>query len=149
MVLPSGAKNFHYDASSGGPVDTKGQDPSRGMLYEYLVYHNEFLDYVGKIDPGFDWAADKTKDETNEKLSKWPFTIFLQGDEDKGVDKDVCVSVSSSRGLASKAILFMAKGQDHLFGRTCFLEDDGPGMDEIRLATRMLENAVDTALNRT
>jgi hypothetical protein len=140
MVLPSGAKNPHFDASSQPPSDRKGQDPNRGIFYDYFLYRNDFPAYVGKVDTGFEWAVDKTK-----TLQEWPLTILLQGDADDDVDKAVCMSVADL--LGSRAVLLMAKGQGHRFGRTSFLEDQSPGMDEIRSATRELENTVNYALN--
>lgn len=147
MVLPSGAKNLHFDPKSQVPVDRNNQDPNRGMLYEYFVHRNAFLAYVGKVDPGFGWQADKTVNKTNEKLRDWPFTIMLEGDKDEGVDKAVCMDVSAT--LGSRALLLMAQGEGHLFGRASFLEDQGPGMDEIRLAAGVLGETVDSILEST
>lgn len=146
MLLPSGAKNPRFDAASQPPLDRKGQDPNRGILYDYFVYRDDFLSYVGMVDPGFDWAADTANDDAQKKLEDWPRTTLLQGDADDDVDKTVCASVAQL--LGSRASLLMAKGGGHRFGRTSFLEDDGIGMDEIRSATRELENNVKSALSR-
>lgn len=146
MVLPSGGKNPRFDAASQKPPDREAQDPSRGILYDYFVYRNEFLARVGMVDPGFDWAADKTREDTKKRLQDWPLTTLLQGDADDDVDKAVCASVAEL--LGNSAVLLMAKGGGHRFGRTSYLEDEGLGMDEIRSATRQLENNVDSALSR-
>ena len=140
---PSGAKNHEFDRSSMAPVDRNGQHPYRGIVYDYLVQSNEYLAYVSKVDPGFDWATAKTSDR---KLSEWPKTVLLQGDRDEDVDMDVCRSVATK--LGDKADLIMSPGQGHRFGRESFLEDQGPGMDDIMKAVTVLENFVRQAIGK-
>lgn len=141
MVLPSGLKNPDFQPSSHNQLDGHGQDPNRGLLYYYYLHENRFVPLVGSVDPGFRWASDPA----SSKLADWPFTILIQGDKDIDVDMDVCVSVAESLGPA-KAKLIMAPGQGHRFQKTSFIEDVGPGMDEIRTAMRDLELAVDRNL---
>jgi acetyl esterase/lipase len=142
MVLPSGLKNPDFQPSFHSQVDSHGQDPNRGLLYYYYLQENRFVPLVGSVDLGFDWASDPA---SSSKLVEWPFTILIQGDEDVDVHMDVCVSVARSLGPA-KAKLIMAPGQGHRFQKTSFIEDVGPGMDEIRTAMRELELAVDRNL---
>jgi hypothetical protein len=136
MLLPSGAKNPGFEASSQLPFDRQCQDPNRGLLYDYFLHGNDFLAFVDSVDAGFSWATDAT----NSKLDDWPSTIFIQGDNDEDVDKDVCISVAKS--LGPKAKLIIAQGQGHLFEGRSFIEDKTPGMDAIRLAIRALEDAL-------
>lgn len=142
-VLPSGEKNPDFKTSSVPPVDRKGQDPNRGMLYEHLVRTDSLLPFVHVVDPGFMWANDR---KNPRALEDWPFTILLQGDKDEDVDQDVCQSVSDS--LGNRALLIMVKGAGHRFGRTSFLEDRVLGMDKIQLATQVLEWAVADSLKK-
>ncbi|KAB5540339.1 Alpha/Beta hydrolase protein [Coniochaeta sp. 2T2.1] len=138
---PNGAKKRDFDPSSTVPVDRMGQHPYRGIIYDYLVQRNEYLAYVGNIDPGFDWATNKTGNQ--KKLDEWPQTVMLQGDKDEDVDMDVCFSVATK--LGDRAHLIMSRGQGHRFGRESFLEDE-PGMDEIIMAVIELEKFVQKAL---
>jgi len=140
-LLPSGAKNPDFDASSQPPVDRKGQDPYRGILFDYFLRGDDFVPLVEKVDLGFAWG----KDANSLKLKTWPFTILLQGDKDEDVDKDVGVSVREN--LGARSMLLMAEGQGHRFGRTNFLEDDFPGVEEIKLALRTLTIAVTGGLD--
>ncbi|KAK0642207.1 Alpha/Beta hydrolase protein [Cercophora newfieldiana] len=116
-LLPSGAKNPSFQPDKKLPEGFT-EDPARGLLFDYYLYENLFLDLVGSVDPGFDWAA---ADEA--KLGKWPMTIFFHGDDDDDVNLDVCTSVVKS--LGDRAQFFMAKGQGHLFEKAYFLEDLG------------------------
>ncbi|KAK0621032.1 Alpha/Beta hydrolase protein [Immersiella caudata] len=120
-ILPSGEKNPTFTPDKKLPEGFTS-DPNRGLLYDYYLHENLFLDLVGEVDPGFDWA---TTDE--QKLKAWPSTIFIHGDADADVDLDVCISIVKS--LGGKAKHFLAKGQGHLFERGYFLEDLGVDRD--------------------
>ncbi|KAK4446062.1 endomembrane protein 70-like protein [Podospora aff. communis PSN243] len=120
-LLPSGEKNTAWTPGRKLPEGFTS-DPNRGLLYDYYLHENLFLDFVGEVDAGFDWA---TVDE--QKLEAWPPTIFIHGDDDADVDLDVCAS--TVKQLGDKAQFFLAKGKGHLFEKGCFLEDLGDDKD--------------------
>jgi len=137
-LLPSGRKSPTFQRDTKHPEGFTA-DPARGMLFDYYLYENLFLDFVGGVDPGFDWAStDKAK------LHKWPTTIFFHGDDDSDVDLNVCTSVVEK--LGSKAQFFLAKGQGHLFEKSCFLEDLGEdrnaALDAVLKAIEALDRVV-------
>lgn len=145
MLLPSSAgKNPSYTHPKPPVKKSVAEEDVdlRYGLYDYFVHENSFSDMLGEVDCGFEWAEGKSA-----KWLSWPRTIFIQGDMDTDVDKDVCVHTANS--LGGKANMFMAKGQPHLFEATRFIEDNVPGMDVVRDATSELKNAVDEALART
>lgn len=109
------------------------------MLYEYYLYENLFLDLVGDVDKGFDWAR---RDE--EKRQAWPVTIFIHGDEDDDVSPDVCMSVAEK--LGHRVVYCKARGKGHLFERGVFLEDLGEDMETPEGAVLKAIDAVDQAV---
>lgn len=145
MLLPSSVgKNPSYTHPKP-PVKRSLVDEDadhRSDLYDYFVYENLYSDMLGEVDCGFEWAESKSA-----KWVSWPKTIFIQGDMDTDVDKDVCVRAASN--LGDKSSMFMAKGQPHMFEATRFIEDIVPEMDVVRDAISELKNAVDEALART
>jgi hypothetical protein len=143
MLLPSSAKNqFYVHAKPPVKKSVAEEDAAqRSELYDYFVYENSYSDMIGEVDPGFEWAQSKSVE-----WASWPKTIFIQGDMDTDVDKDVCVSTANV--LGDKASMFLAKGQPHMFEAACFIEDTVLGMDVVRDAIRELKNAVDEALER-
>lgn len=143
MLLPSGAKNLHFQESAQPASDVSGQDPNRGILYDYYLYDNAYVSLVGGVDAGFDWAKDAA---SSPKLEEWPVTVFIQGDADVDVDKDVCASVAQLLG-DKKGRWCIAVGQGHLFEKASFIEDEGPGMDVVRQAVDELDRAVAAGLN--
>jgi len=141
-LLPSGARNPNFSR----PNTVEGTDPAvnpNGLSYEYLVHRNEFPSILGDVDAGFEWAAEAAN---VERLARWPMTIFIQGDKDTGVHKEVCRDTAERLGQRAK--LFWARNQDHLFERSSFIEDEGAEMDAVRLAVSALEEAVTTALGQ-
>lgn len=140
MLQPSSSKNPQFQAP---PKPPNTRDPSRGLLYDYYVYENQYVPLIGSVDPGFDWAEDPAQ---ASRLARWPVTVFIQGDEDDDVNIDVCASVAKRLG-DKKAKFCVAKGQGHLFEGTMFIEDDLPGMDAVRQAIDELDKAVAVALN--
>ncbi|CEJ59094.1 hypothetical protein PMG11_07730 [Penicillium brasilianum] len=141
MLLPSStAKNPDY-VHPQPPAEKSAAEREieiRDTLYDYYIYQNAFEGIVGEVDPGFDWALEKGK-----KWTAWPVTIFIQGDADVDVDKDVCVSAASK--LGEKAKFFMAEGQPHLFEGRSFLEEESPAMDVVRAAIAELKSVVGQA----
>lgn len=140
MLLPSGSENPHFQATA---KPASGQDPNRGLLYDYFLYDNTFVPLVGSVDPGFDWAQDAAQ---SSKLAEWPVTVFIQGDDDDDVAMDVCASVAKRLG-GKKGRLCIAKGRGHLFEGARFVDDEAPGMDAVRRAVDELDQAVAASLN--
>lgn len=140
MLLPSGEKNSDYEPPA--PAVSSSEDASvkypRGCLYDYYLYNNGFLEMVGGVDPGFEWAK---KESEGERLKNWPTTVFIQGDSDPDVAPGVTTETVGYLG-PDKAKLHMAVGEDHLFEQLSFLEDEGPSMDVVRDALKSLDAAV-------
>lgn len=144
MLLPSStAKNPDY-VHPKPPAEksaTEKEIEKRNSLYDYFLYENAFGDIVGEVDPGFDWALEK-----GEKWKVWPPTIFIQGNADVDVDKDVCVSAADK--LGEKARFFMAEGQPHLFEASSFLEDETAAMGTVRAAIAEQKSVISRALGQ-
>jgi hypothetical protein len=141
-LLPSGDKRPDWVLPAGKPKGWQGD--GRGILYDYFLYTNMFLPLVSDVDPGFAWAKEESG---KEKLDAWPMTIIIQGDEDAAVSPDVSISVAKL--LDSKALLLIAKGEEHLFENASFLEDVSPGMDVVREAVQALYITVERGLKPT
>jgi hypothetical protein len=139
-LLPSGDKKPEWVQPLGKPKGWQGDD-GRGMLYDYFLYSNMFLPQVSDVDLGFAWTKD---DSGKEKLAAWPTTVVIQGDADVDVSPDVSISVA--KALGSKAVLFIAKGEEHLFENCNFIEDKTAGMNTVREAVEALDGAVKKAL---
>ncbi|KAI0481936.1 Alpha/Beta hydrolase protein [Xylariaceae sp. FL0804] len=139
-LLPSGQRNQDYSGESR-PADA-AQNPDllgREYLYDYFVYHNAYQILVGGVDPGFQWAEDPA---SKEKLEAWPTTIFIQGDQDPDVPPEIITSAVDSLG-PEKAVLFMARGEEHLFEAESYLEDDIEYMTTVRDAVTALDRAIE------
>ncbi|KAJ5370173.1 Endomembrane protein 70-like protein [Penicillium cataractarum] len=140
LLRSSAAKNPEY-VHAERPAEipaTHKEIEIRDTLYDYFLYQNAIEGIVGDVDPGFDWALEK-----GQKWKAWPVTIYIQGDADVDVDKDVCVSAASK--LGEKARFFMADGQPHLFEARSFLEEESPAMDVVRAAIAELKRVVSQA----
>jgi hypothetical protein len=137
-ILPSGEKNPDYVAPARptAPVESSGWD--RGCLYDYYLYKNAFLDLVGDVDPGFEWAKENPDDA---KLKAWPPTVFIQGDKDYDVSMEVTTHVVDCLG-SKKTRLCLAKGEGHLFEATSYLEDKGEPMEAVRAAVAFLDEHI-------
>ncbi|KAK3389779.1 Alpha/Beta hydrolase protein [Podospora didyma] len=145
MLLPGGAKNPNFTRNPISLRKGSDQDLNRGLLYDYYLYENMFPILVGSsVDPGFDWTATDA-----EKLKQWPITILIQGDADDAVSPEVCSSVAEKLGTG-KAVYCEAKGQDHLFEKTKFLEDALPGAPGSKAMTAVLKaiNELGNAVTR-
>ncbi|KAL0945018.1 endomembrane protein 70-like protein [Colletotrichum truncatum] len=142
-LLPDGAKNTKFNPPIV-PISEDGNADEfpRGCLYDYYLYRNEFVDLVGDIDPGYEWAKSG---DSKDRIGAWPPTTIIQGDADPDVDLAVSTHMVDCLG-EDKVKLFLAKGQDHLFEATRFLEDNVDGMDAVRQAVANLESDVVRAL---
>ena len=142
IIGPRGPKVDPFSKTEFPPPGND-KNNNRGLLYDYYVYNGEFIALLEGVDLGFSWTDDA---EHKSKLQEWPITIFIQGDADEGVREDVCSD--TARLLGERAVYFMAPGQNHLFERTYFLEDevrDQEGrdvMDAVRRAIGALDRAV-------
>ncbi|KAK1659038.1 hypothetical protein BDP55DRAFT_757056, partial [Colletotrichum godetiae] len=56
-ILQDGTKNTEF-ALPPLPISDDGNcdEFPRGCLYDYYLYRNEFLNLVGEVDPGYEWA---------------------------------------------------------------------------------------------
>jgi hypothetical protein len=139
-LLASGAKNPDFEQPELGPGEAV-QDLNRVMLYDYLVSNNAYLDMLGSVDPGFDWACDPGQ---ADRLAKWPMTIFLQGDKDEDVNVQVCREVADALGPRSQFLL--AEGEEHRFEWDKYIEEDDRCMGVVRSAVAEVDRAVAATL---
>lgn len=142
-ILPDGAKNTAF-VLPPLPISDDGNcdEFPRGCLYDYYLYRNEFLNLVGEVDPGYEWAKGEMG---KSRAAAWPPTTIIQGDADEDVDLSVSTHMVRCLG-ESKVKLFLADGQPHLYEATKFIEDDVRGMDAVRHAISNLEADVARAL---
>ncbi|CAH0031572.1 unnamed protein product [Clonostachys rhizophaga] len=133
-----GSKNVNYVYPP--EIEESTEATQRGLLYEYLIYKNQYLNIVGNLDRGYDWAKDP---EYGFKVKDWPVSIVIHGDADRGVPLDVSEQMRACLGQ-DKVVIFVAKGQDHLFELDRFIEDLGPEMDTVRSAVAYLVDIVTT-----
>jgi hypothetical protein len=133
-----GSKNVGYVCPP--VIEESTEATQRGVLYEYLIYQNQYLDLVGDLDRGYHWAKEL---EYNSKVKDWPAIIVIHGDADQGVPLDVSEQMRACLGQ-DKVFIFVAKGQDHLFELDRFIEDAGPEMDTVRSAVAYLVDIVTT-----
>ncbi|KAK7403799.1 hypothetical protein QQX98_010441 [Neonectria punicea] len=134
MLLANGAKNpeFQY------PYEPPRSGIHRGALYEYYIYNNVWLDLLGDVDVGYEWAKDPANKARRER---WPPTVIFHGNADPAVPFDVSQKMQECLG-DDKVTIFVAEGQAHLFELMNFLEDDGPGMKVVRDAFGYFEDIV-------
>ncbi|KAK9417670.1 hypothetical protein SUNI508_01427 [Seiridium unicorne] len=127
QILSSGQKNTDYSA----PERPTGNPPSngwdRGCLYDYYLYRNAYLSLVGDVDPRYEQFKDNA-----DRLKSWPLPILIQGNKDYNVSVNVTLHTIEKLG-STKAKLFLADKQGHLFEATSFLEDDTAAMDAYML----------------
>ncbi|KAK5996865.1 hypothetical protein PT974_02210 [Cladobotryum mycophilum] len=143
-ILPDASKNPHYKPPSPPPTAPQdNSEPNRGMLYDYYTYRNAWLDLVGSIDPGYDWARDSA---AKERAEKWPPTVIFHGNQDFDVPVGVSQFMYEKFGPA-KVDLFIANDQPHLFELGSFIEDTDSGMVAVRQAVARLDVLVAKAYN--
>ncbi|KAL7806398.1 alpha/beta-hydrolase [Trichoderma aethiopicum] len=135
-LTPEGAKNPDFVPPE---KDAASDDESyRGMLYDYYTFNNSFVDLVGDVDPGYQWARQPG---AKERVAEWPRTVIFHGDNDPDVELNVSEDMRDCLG-EDKVTLFVAKGQPHLFELEKFIEDEVPGMDAVRQAVAKLDETV-------
>ena len=139
MLRSDGSKNPDYKAPPKSTA-TEDQDGEhfRGELYDYYLYNNKYLELVGEVDPGFDWAKDP---KNAQRLGKWPVTSIFHGDDDYDVPIDVSKDMESSLGK-EKVKLTVVEGGAHLFEARKFVEDEGSEMEAVKKAFKVLEDVV-------
>ncbi|KAJ4144530.1 hypothetical protein LMH87_003411 [Akanthomyces muscarius] len=115
---------------------------ARALLYRYLIYHNRWPDMTAALDGGREWHA-----WTAARRAQWPPTVIFHGSADSAVPLEVSEQLREVMG-ADKVSVFVAEGQDHLFERAMFLEDERPGMNAVRDAVAKLVEVVKQANER-
>ncbi|RFU72866.1 hypothetical protein TARUN_9390 [Trichoderma arundinaceum] len=135
-LTPDGAKNPTFAPRK--PQAGGSDGPYRGMLYDYYTFNNSFVDTVGSVDPGFQWAK---LPDTKDRLAQWPQTVIFHGDNDPDVELNVSEDMRDCLG-EDRVSLFVAAGQPHLYELEKFIEDDAPGMDTVKQAVARLDEIV-------
>lgn len=135
-LTPDGAKNPSFTPPDY-PEAASGES-YRGMLYDYYTFNNAFLDIVGSVDPGYQWAK---LPDAKDRLAQWPKTVIFHGDQDPDVELSVSEDMRDCLG-ADKVTLIIADGQPHLYELEKFIEDDAPGMDVVKQAVARLDEIV-------
>lgn len=126
---------------STAPVDTRTEEErtlwdQRSKLYVYYIYENLWPGMTAAMDVAREW-----QEWTAERKAKWPPTVIFHGNSDNGVPLGVSEEMRRVLG-EDKVCLFIASGEDHLFERAMFLEDDAPGMVAVRDAVARLVEIV-------
>ncbi|PNY26369.1 Uncharacterized protein TCAP_03701 [Tolypocladium capitatum] len=137
-----GSKDPDYKTPPAPAPAQDGPPPkhARGELYDYYTYKNGWLDLVGEIDVGYEWAREKSP-AARDRVAKWPPTVVLHGNADYDVPLDVSEQMRDCLG-GDKVSLFVADGQPHLYELTRFIDDDAPGMGAVRDAVKRLDEIV-------
>ncbi|KAJ6781531.1 hypothetical protein PWT90_05018 [Aphanocladium album] len=125
-------------------ADTRSEEEkqhwdARALLYRYLIHKNRWPAMTAAMDGGREW-----KTWPAERKEKWPPTVIFHGSGDSAVPLAVSEGLRDVMG-EGRVSLFVAEGQDHLFERAMFLEDDEPGMDAVRDAVAKLVEVVKSA----
>lgn len=143
MLRPDGSRNPAYKPPQPAPAPLLNpSDPEvrRGMLYEYYIYKNAWVGLLGDVDPGYEWARE-TSDDSKARVQKWPPTVVIHGNGDTDVEVGVSEAMRDALG-EDRVTLFVADGQGHLYETTRFIDEDAPGMDEVRQAVACLDEVV-------
>ncbi|KAK2609258.1 hypothetical protein QQS21_002192 [Conoideocrella luteorostrata] len=120
--------------------DSDNSADLRGMLYDYYIYKNQWVELLGNIDPGYAWAKEDSQ-ESRARVAKWPPTVVFHGNQDYDVVLGVSEEMRDCLG-PEKVTLLIADGQEHLYELRKFIEDDEPGMDTVRQAVACLDGIV-------
>ncbi|EGX97201.1 pirin [Cordyceps militaris CM01] len=143
--------------ADGRSAEERRMWDARALLYRYLIYENRWPAMVAALDGGREWEG-----WTAARRARWPPTVIFHGGGDTAVPLAVSERLREVMGR-DRVALFVAEGQDHLFERAMFLEEERPGMDTptatlaklsaakqqlltgISLATRKTNTAIHTA----
>ncbi|TFB03017.1 hypothetical protein CCMA1212_005478 [Trichoderma ghanense] len=136
-LTPEGAKNPDFTPPKV-PENASPDESNRGLLYDYYTFNNSFVDLVGDVDPGYQWAKQP---DAKDRVAQWPKTVIFHGNNDPDVELNVSEDMRDCLG-EDKVTLIVADGQPHLFELEKFIEDDIPGMDAVRQAVAKLDEVV-------
>lgn len=141
-LRPDGSRNPDYKAPHVPETssDADDLDNLRGMLYDYYIYKNQWVELLGDIDPGYSWAKEDTE-EAKARVKAWPPTVVFHGNADYDVVLGVSEEMRDSLG-ADKVKLLVAEGREHLYELKKFIDDDAPGMDTVKEAVKCLDEIV-------
>lgn len=135
-----GSRNPDYRTPSAPAQDGPTPKYRRGDLYDYYTYKNGWLDLVGEVDPGYEWAKGGSP-AARERVARWPPTVILHGNDDDDVPLGVSEQMRDCLGEA-RVSLFVADGQPHLYELTKFIDDEGPEMGAVKDAVKRLDEIV-------
>lgn len=138
-LTPDGTYDPHFQSPEPtdprSAVDKKlwGQ---RELLYSYYIHRNLYPGMTAAMDGGREWH-----DWSAERKAQWPPTVIFHGNADTAVPLEVSSDFLTVMG-ADRVFMFVAQGQDHLFERARFIEEDAPGMEAVRDAVARLSSLV-------
>ncbi|KAL7794401.1 hypothetical protein V8C37DRAFT_376515 [Trichoderma ceciliae] len=135
-LTADGAKNPSFTPPSHHEVGP--DEAQRDMLYDHYTFNNAFVDMVGSVDPGYQWAK---LPGAEGRLARWPETVVFHGNNDPDVELNVSEDMRDCLG-EDKVSLFIADGQPHLYELERFMEDEAPGMDVVKQSVARLDEIV-------
>lgn len=112
---------------------------ARALLYRYFIHQNRWPALTAALDGGREWRGWE-----RERKEKWPRTVVVHGSGDAAVPLRVSEELREVMG-GQRVEVVVAEGQDHLFERAMFLEEQRPGMDAVREASAKLVEVVNNA----
>ncbi|KAM3539054.1 hypothetical protein ARSEF1564_008019 [Beauveria bassiana] len=109
---------------------------ARALLYRYFIHQNRWPALTAALDGGREWRGWE-----RERKGRWPRTVVVHGSGDAAVPLRVSEELREVMG-GQRVEVVVAEGQDHLFERAMFLEEQRPGMDAVREAVAKLVEVV-------
>lgn len=138
-LLPSGDRDPSFRPvvvpDTRTPAEKEMWD-ARALLYRYLIYKNRWPEMTAAMDGGRGWTTWSAA-----RKALWPPTVVVHGDKDSAVPLEISEDLRKVMG-EERVSVCVAQGQDHLFERALFLEEQREGMDAVREAVAKLVEVV-------